>query len=177
MFTSTPTALTQSSTTPSRASSSRWPGACRAGTGPRRWPWGRSSPAPPAGPGAAGRWTRRCAGSRRTRGTPRRPAWLAEYTRGPGLADDHIADTAAALTCLDAAPPPSAPSPGWRCRCRWRCAPRRACRISLARTAMASCFCRSPIGGVDHRRVQHLAGAVHHRHLAAHCGSPGPGPW
>ena len=34
---------------------------------------------------------------------------------------------------------------------------------------MASCFCRSPHRwGVDYRRVQHLAGAVHHRHLAAH---------
>ena len=29
-------------------------------------------------------------------------------------------------------------------------------------------FLPLPIGGVDYRRVQHLAGAVHHRHLAAH---------
>ena len=83
VFTSTPTALTQSSTTPSRASSSRFCGHIVLVLAQRQWPLARSSPAPPEDPGAAGQWTPQTAGSRHNCGNSSAARGLAEYTDAP----------------------------------------------------------------------------------------------
>ena len=41
-------------------------------------------------------------------------------------------------------------------------------RTSWDSRVMASLPLPRTVGGVDHRGVQHLSGAVHHRHLTAH---------
>ena len=85
--------------------------------------------------------------------------------RGPGLADDHIAQAAPQSVDqlhrhLLGLPAGGAVADGDVLHA--------VLSHQMGQLGDGLLFLPLPIGGVDYRRVQHLAGAVHHRHLAAH---------
>ena len=144
VFRSTPTALTQSSTTPVRASHrARFCGHVvlilphADGLGVDLHQLRQRVLQPPRdGHGAS-------AGSRRYSRELLRGELACGVDRRARLADHHIAD--ARRRPRGSARRPSARSRGWPCRCRWRGAPRGALRMSCATGfVMASFFWRSP---------------------------------
>ena len=100
VFTSAPTALTQSSTIAVERARQLALARRRAGTGRRRSTSARSSRARPADPAGGGRSTPRRGASRRDRGTPSRRSSDAEYTEAPA-SDTTIRVSASSGCCAD----------------------------------------------------------------------------
>ena len=142
-----------------------------------RWPWDRSSPAPPADPATGARWTPRCAAIRRIAGIPPPRQFGGRIHRRARLAHHHVGKPAPKLISRITLHKKLLRLARSRAVANGKPPKRRACGSVLPPSFSPAPPSPCEGGGwVDHPRIQHACPWRPPPRPCSPCGCPDPAP-